>query len=265
MDRLRIRGSATVRTVGALVRLEVGEGRATITLDSPANRNALSRQLVAELHAALDGVEARAADRGIVRAVVLTHTPPAFCAGADLKEHATGPPDSAPFVAILRRLMDSPLPIIAAVEGPVRAGGIGLMAACDLVVVHSAVTFALTEVRIGVAAAIIAVPILRRVSPSHVAAAFLTGEPFDAAQARAIGLVSHVSDDVAGTVDRLVDGIRAGAPGAVAATKSLLATVPTMELDAAFDRMRALSDELFAGPDAAEGMAAFRDRRAPEW
>ena len=107
---------------------------ATITLDSPGNRNALSRQLVADLHTALDGAE-QAAAAGDIRSLVLTHTPPAFCSGADLKERAAGPPDSAPIVRAFERLMDADVPTIAAVSGPVRAGGIGLMASCDLVVV----------------------------------------------------------------------------------------------------------------------------------
>ena len=244
-----------------LVHVTIAERIATITLDSPANRNALSTALVAGLGAALDAGEADSS----VRAIVLTHTPPAFCAGADLRERRAGPPDSSPFVAVLQRLMDADVPTIAAVEGPARAGGIGLMAACDLVVVRHDITFALTEVRIGVAPAIIAVPILRRVSASHLAAAFLTGEPFDATAAREAGLVTHVTHDVPATVAALCEGIRMGAPRAVAETKRMLRLVPTLPRDEAFARMRALSDELFAGPDAAEGMAAFAEKRPASW
>lgn len=245
--------------MGELVRLERDGGRVTVTLDSQHNRNALSQQLVAELAACLD----EAAD---ARVVVLRHEGPSFCAGADLKERRDdGAVDSAPMVAVMQRLMDLRCPTIAAVDGAVRAGGIGLMASCDLVVVDTAVTFALTEVRIGVAAAIISVPILRRVPPGRIAAAMLTGEPFDAGYAREIGLVSHVSNDVAATVDRLCDGILAGAPGAVAASKDILRRVPGMDRDEAFDEMRRLSEALFLGPEGQEGMAAFRDKRPPVW
>ena len=139
------------------------------------------------------------------------------------------------------------------------------MASCDLGVVDRSVTFALTEVRIGVAAAIISVPILRRVPAPRIAAAMLTGEPFDAVEARSIGLITHVTDDVAATVVELVAGVRAGATRAVAETKALLTLVPTLPRDEAFDRMAALSTELFSGPDAAEGMAAFREKRRPAW
>jgi enoyl-CoA hydratase len=243
-----------------LLRLDIDREVATITLDSQHNRNALSRQLLEELHRALDRAEEVEA-----RAIVLTHAGPAFCSGADLRERSSGPPDSGPMVAALERLMDTERPTIAAVRGAVRAGGIGLMASCDLVVVDASVDFALTEVRIGVAPAIIAVPILRRVAPGRIAAAMLTGERFDAAQARDIGLVTHVTSDVVETVDEICHGVRRGAPEAVAATKRLLASVPGTDRATAFSEMRALSERLFSSDDAAEGMAAFAERRAPRW
>jgi methylglutaconyl-CoA hydratase len=247
-----------------LVHVDVADSVATITLDSPANRNALSSRLVADLNRALDRAEAEVAS-GSVRSIVLTHVPPAFCSGADLKERAAGVPDSRPIVRALTRLMDAEAPTIAAVKGPVRAGGIGLMASCDLVVVQRDVGFALTEVRIGVAAAIISVPILRRAHGSRLAAAFLTGEPFDADEARSVGLVTHVADDVDAAVAALCAGIRMGAPAAVRETKRLLREVPAMPRDEAFDRMRALSEELFHGSEAAEGIAAYLEKRRPGW
>jgi enoyl-CoA hydratase/carnithine racemase len=248
--------------MGELVRLDFDGDIATITLDSQHNRNALSLQLVAEL-----GDRLADASSSTTRAIVLRHEGPAFCAGADLKERSSGggAPDSRPFVAVLEQLMDSRVPTIAAVDGAVRAGGIGLMASCDLVVVHSSVSFALTEVRIGVAPAIISVPILRRVPVSKIAAAMLTGEQFDANEARSMGLVTHVSDDVAETVGALCSGIRAGAPRAVAETKRLLERVPRLDRSEGFAEMGALSERLFNGPDAAEGMAAFREKRRPIW
>jgi len=246
-----------------LVRLELTDEIAVITLDSQHNRNALSQRLVSELDDAISEAELANA-----RAIVLRHEGPAFCAGADLKERSSGNAsarDGAPFVSVMSRLMDTARPTIAAVNGAVRAGGIGLMASCDLVVVHESVSFALTEVRIGVAPAMISVPILRRVQPSQIAAAFLTGENFDANEARSIGLVSHVTDDVEATVTALTYGIRCGAKRAVAETKAMLTTVPTLDRDAAFDQMTLLSNELFASADATEGMAAFREKRRPAW
>ena len=247
-----------------VVHAAVADGIATITLDSPENRNALSTRLVTGLNAALDVAEAAVA-AGEARAIVLDHAPPAFCAGADLRERRTGAPDSAPMVRAMKRFMDADVPTIAAVKGPARAGGVGLMSCCDLVVVRSDITFAFTEVRVGVAAAIISVPILRRASGSRLAAAFLTGETFDAAFARDVGLITHVTDDVDGTVAALCDGIRMGAPRAVAESKRMLRVVPTLPRDVAFEQMRALSDELFASADGREGMAAFAEKRRPAW
>lgn len=243
-----------------LVRIRLERGIAHITLDSPSNRNALSRRLLAELHEALD-----TAERAHARAVVLGHDGGTFCSGADLKERLEGPVDSTPMVTALQRLSDMPIPTIAAVNGAVRAGGIGLMAACDLVVVASATTFAFTEVRIGVAPAIIAVPILARVSASFVAAAFLTGAPFDALEARAMGLVTHVADDVDGTVAILIEGLLLGAPSAVAAAKEILRRVPTLDRETAYAEMQRRSEAMFETSDAFEGMAAFRERRSPLW
>ena len=248
------------RGADRVVHVTIEHGIATVVLDSQHNRNALSRQLLGELHEALD-----AAEKADARAIVLTHAGPAFCAGADLKERRSGPPDSTPMTSVLERLMDTPAPTIAAVNGAVRAGGIGLMASCDLVVVAASTTFALTEVRIGVAPAIISVPILRRVPAGRIAAAMLTGEPFDAPEARSMGLVTHVSDDVSATTSALTDGILAGAPKAVAATKRLLHRVPTLDRASALAEMQSLSEELFNGPDAAEGMAAFAEKRPPAW
>jgi len=255
--------------MGELVRLDIANGIATITLDSQHNRNALSRQLVRELLECLD--DAEAADP---RAIVLRHEGPAFCAGADLKERATDNANNDasseaagpnPFVGILQRLMDAKCPTIAAVHGAVRAGGTGLMASCDLIVVDESVSFALTEVRIGVAIAIISVPIFRRVPANKLAAAIYTGETFDAHYAREIGLVTHVTDDVVATVDQLCAGVLEGSPAAVAMSKEILRRIPALDRDAAFDEMQALSAQLFRSPDAAEGMAAFREKRKPSW
>ena len=246
-----------------LVRCDVVDEIATITLDSPANRNALSRALVDDLHTALDRAE-----QSDVRVIVLTHTGNTFCAGADLKERSAGPVDSSKMVTVFRRLMESRQPTIAAVRGAVRAGGVGLMASCDLVVVPATADFAFTEVRIGAAPAIISVPIFRRCSAAQLAAAFLTGEKFDATRAREIGLVSHVAEHAEGVdvqVRLLVAGLLAAEPEAVAATKTILRTVPGEALDTAFPRMQRLSEALFESPAAAEGMEAFFEKRPPAW
>ncbi len=240
--------------MGQLVNVTVTNAIATITLDSPENRNALSHQLLSDLHEALDAAEA-----ALARVIVLSHTAPVFCAGADLKERSTGRVDSTSFVYALRRLGESPAPVIAAVDGPVRAGGVGLMAACDLVVVNPTITFAFTEVRIGVAPAIITAPILQRCGWSKLAAPYLTGEVFDAAKALHMGLVTHVADDVVSTVAELSRNILLGGPNAVAATKTLLRQPHTIS------ELQALSESLFTSDEGREGMAAFAEKRLPRW
>ncbi|MGI5394300.1 enoyl-CoA hydratase family protein [Streptomyces sp. CA-251251] len=235
----------------------LARGVQTLTLDSPHTRNALSAALVTDLADALDDA-GRDPD---VRAVVLTHTGNTFSAGADLRD----PPDPDALVGLLRTLVELPKPVVARVTGHVRAGGLGLLAACDIAGASTASTFAFTEVRIGVAPAVVSLPLLPRTDPRALARYYLTGERFDAAEAARIGLVTAAGDDVDAVLEPVLDGVRRASPQALAATKRLL-TAKVLE---AFDRdaaqLTALSAELFASPQAREGMTAFLERRDPEW
>jgi enoyl-CoA hydratase len=229
----------------------------TLRLDSPHNRNALSAALAGELAAALDGC----ARDGDVRAVVLTHTGTTFCAGADLRD----PPDPDALVALLRQIVELRKPVVARVTGHVRAGGLGLLAACDIAAASSTSTFAFTEVRIGVAPAVISLPLLPRTDPRALARYYLTGERFDAAEAVRTGLLTAAGDDVDAVLEPVLEGLRRASPQALAETKRLL-TARVLE---AFDRdagdLTALSARLFSSPQAREGMTAFLERRDPEW
>ncbi|GHJ02483.1 MULTISPECIES: enoyl-CoA hydratase family protein [Streptomyces] len=232
-------------------------GVETLSLDSPHNRNALSAALVGDLAAAL--TEA-GADPG-VRAVVLTHTGNTFSAGADLRD----PPAPDALTGLLRQIAEVPKPVIARVAGHVRAGGLGLVAACDIAAASAAATFALTEVRIGVAPAVVSLTLLPRTDPRALARYCLTGERFDAAEAARIGLVTAAGDDVDAVLEPVLDGVRRASPQGLAETKRLL-TARVLE---AFDRdaadLTALSARLFSSPQAREGMTAFLERRDPEW
>jgi methylglutaconyl-CoA hydratase len=239
--------------VSELVRLEVRERVATLTLDSRSNRNALSIQLVEELLAHLQAV---AADDD-VRVAVLTHTGPAFCAGADLKARERRA--EIPLPEVLRALWELPKPVVACVAGPARAGGVGLVAACDLAVASPSATFAFSEVRLGLVPAVIAVVCLPRLSHADALELFLTGDVFDAARAAAAGLVTTVAEDVDAAVDDLVARLRLGAPQALATSKRLVRG----PVD--FAAMEELSREFFAGDDAREGVAAFMEKRPPSW
>ena len=249
-----------------LVHLDVAAGVATITLDSPANRNALSAQLRRELLGHLDTALADDA----VRVVVLGHTGRVFCSGMDLKEsRGAGAADQGvnEVPTILQRIWTAPKPVVAKVGGPTRAGGVGLVAACDIAVAATAATFAFSEVRIGVVPAVISVTVLPRLLPRAAHELFLTGETFDAARAVAIGLLTSAvpADELDAAVARSVDMLRRGAPGALAATKQLLLGTPTGSMSERFAAMLELSAGFFAGAEGQEGMRAFAEKRPPAW
>ncbi|MEU7223317.1 enoyl-CoA hydratase family protein [Streptomyces chrestomyceticus] len=258
-----------------LVRHAHERGVTTLTLDSPHNRNALSRRLVAELHAAL----AAAAASDDTRAVLLTHTGTTFCAGADLSEATeeagkaeeaaagTGASASGPLglVRLLRAVIELPKPVVAKVTGHVRAGGLGLLGACDLSVAGPGASFAFTEARLGLAPAVISMPLLPRMDPRAAARYYLTGERFDAAEAARTGLVTLAAEDPDAALEPVLAGLRKGSPQGLAASKALV----TAEVLRVFDRdTAALADtsaRLFASDEAREGMTAFLQRREPSW
>ncbi|MFG3406978.1 enoyl-CoA hydratase family protein [Streptomyces sp. NPDC048142] len=232
-------------------------GVATLTLDSPANRNALSAALVGELREALAGC---AAD-DTVRAVVLAHTGPAFCAGADLK----APPDPEAFVGLMREIVALPKPVVARVDGHVRAGGLGLLAACDIAVAGAASSFALTESRLGLAPAVISLTLLPRVDRTAANRYYLTGERFDAAEAARISLVTVAADDVDQALAPVLDGLRRASPQGLAASKELVTATVLRSFDQYAEDLIARSAALFASDEAREGMTAFLERRDPAW
>jgi methylglutaconyl-CoA hydratase len=243
--------------VAELVHLTTTAGIATITLDSPTKRNALSYSLRAQL---LDALERSAGDDS-VRVVVLDHTGPVFCAGMDLTE----PPDAVrEFPAILERIWTHPKPVIAKLVGPARAGGVGIVAAADIAVAAQPVTFAFTEVRLGVVPAVISVTLRARLLARATQELLLTGETFDATRAVAIGLLTSAvpAHQLDAEVDRYAGMLVKGAPEALALTKRLL-RAPTTEQD--FAAMLALSAARFASEEAREGIRAFTDKRPASW
>ncbi|ARG57800.1 enoyl-CoA hydratase family protein [Mycobacterium kansasii] len=264
---------------------ECGGPLARLTLNSPHNRNALSSVLVSQLH---QGLRDAAADPA-VRVVVLTHTGGTFCAGADLSEAGggdprgdrergaagrSGSPPSAYDMAVararemttvLRAIVESPRPVIGAVNGHVRAGGFGLVGACDIVVAGPRSTFALTEARIGVAPAIISLTLLPKLSPRAAARYYLTGETFGASEAAEIGLVTMAADDVDAAVAKLVAEVGRGSPQGLAASKALTTPAVLEGFDRDAQRLAEESARLFVSEEAREGMLAFLQKRPPSW
>ncbi|CAA9324274.1 MAG: Methylglutaconyl-CoA hydratase [uncultured Frankineae bacterium] len=248
----------------ARVRSERRGPAAVVVLDSPGNRNALSRALLEQLRTAIADASADPS----VRVLVLTGTGPVFCSGLDLREQAAGGgPGPVGLPEVLTALMEGPLPVVARVNGPARAGGVGLIAACDLAVGLADATFGFSEVRLGVAPAVIAVTCLRRMDRRAARELFLTGEPFDGVRAGQVGLLDRVveAEQLDATVDGLVQSLALGGPQALAATRALLRELPGPSLAQDFARMAALSAERFGSAEGREGIAAFRARRSPSW
>ncbi|WP_197378447.1 enoyl-CoA hydratase family protein [Mycolicibacterium mengxianglii] len=249
----------------------VCDAAAHLTLNSPRNRNALSSELVGELH---EGLRTAVADPQ-VRVVVLGHTGGTFCAGADLREAPGGQPPTDPFeqavaraqemATLLRALVECPKPVLGAVDGHVRAGGLGLVGACDIVVAGPRSTFALTEARIGVAPAIISMTLLPRMSPRAASRYYLTGETFTASQAADIGLVTTAADDVDAGIASLVKELTKASPQGLAASKALTTATLLAGFDANAGRLIRDSAILFVSEEAREGMLSFLQKRPPRW
>lgn len=247
----------------------VAGGVCTITLVDLDRRNALSNALVSQLNAAIDAAE----DDGSVRVVVLTNRGRVFCAGADLshrsEERAAGSSsiDNADAVRLFGRFGRSPKPFVGRIAGHCVAGGMGLAAALDISVAIDEVKMGFTEVRIGVAPAMISVLCLPKMRTADAADAILRGRRFPASEAAEMGLITHAvpADDLDVTVDRIVQDLLAGGPHALAASKQLLARVPGMTPDEAFEWTGQLSGSLFRSPEAAEGMAAYLEKRTAAW
>ncbi|OBH38823.1 enoyl-CoA hydratase [Mycobacterium intracellulare] len=271
---------------------DTGGPYARLTLNSPHNRNALSTTLVAQLHQGLRDASSDPA----VRAVVLGHAGGTFCAGADLSEGGaagrsgsppsargdresgaagrSGSPPSAydmavararEMTALMRAIVASPLPVIAAIDGHVRAGGFGLVGACDIAVAGPRSTFALTEARIGVAPAIISLTLLPKLSPRAAARYYLTGETFDAHAAAEIGLITMAADDVDAATEKLVADVGRGSPQGLAASKALTTAAVLEGFDRDAERLAEESARLFVSDEAREGMLAFLEKRPPRW
>jgi enoyl-CoA hydratase len=249
-----------------LVRYALAGRVARLTLDSPHNHNALSTALVEQLHRGFDDAVAAGA-----RVVVLGHTGKTFCAGADLSEAAGRDPGdiavdrAREMTTLLRAILAAPVAVIAAVDGHVRAGGMGLVGACDIAVAGPQSTFALTEARIGVAPSIISLTLLPKLSARAAGRYFLTGEKFGPAEAKGIGLITIAADDVAGTVATLTADIAKASPQGLAASKALTTAGILAGFDAHADALTAQSAELFTSAEAREGMLAFLQKRSPDW
>lgn len=248
-------------------RYAVTDQAAIITLDSPATRNALSPELVSELIAHLRAAHAEPA----VRAIVLTGNGPAFCAGADMRVRGNlgdaTPSGGNPFVEVLKLIRHGEKPVIAAVNGAAFGGGLGLVAAADIAIASESAKLSFSEVHLGVIPAMISVVVLPKLGEHLTMRLFLTGERFDAQQALAYGLVHKVvpADQLQAAALAEVALIGKGGPNAVREAKRLVREVARLSEDDAFAYAERKIAELFASEEAAEGIAAFIQKRPPRW
>jgi methylglutaconyl-CoA hydratase len=247
----------------SLVEHHVRDGVMTITLNDEPRRNALSNELLVELVAAIDAADGDPR----VRVVIVTNSGTVFSAGANLRERAS---TSAPAVALSElfvKIRSSPKIFVGRIAGHCVAGGVGLAAVLDISVAVDTATFGFSEVRIGVAPAIISVVCLSKMPVAAAQSAFLRGHRFGAEEAASAGLItaSVPRESLDATVAEIVNDLLAGEPHALAVTKELLYTVPTLPLEQAFAWTSQLSGELFASDEAREGMAAFVEKRPASW
>jgi methylglutaconyl-CoA hydratase len=251
------------------VLLEIAGPVATITLNRPERRNMLTASGMGLL---AEHLRAAGADPS-VRVIVLTGSGNTFCSGADLS--AASAADAASFtgsgpgalVAVLEAILDNPKPVIARVQGHVAGGGNGLVAAADLSVAAASAKFAFSEVRLGLAPAVISVVCLARMHRADAQELLLTGSRVPAERMVGAGMVNRVVADEAldASVAELVEALVAGGPEAVRHTKDLLRVVPWMPRAEGFAHTAALSAQLFASEEAAAGMAAFLTRQPAPW
>ena len=245
---------------------EVRGGAAWITLNRPEVRNAISSTLVREIY---DHLMAAQVDPE-VRCVVITGAGKGFCAGADLKN----PPGKAspdgrivPYPELLTAIWESEKPVIAMINGAAFAGGLGLVGAADIVITTEEAMFSFSEVKIGVIPAIIAVVCLRKLGTHHGMRLIVTGKRFSGTDAVDYGLAHEAvpAEQLRAKVEEEIEAICAGGPNAVVECKKLVRQVSGIDMAEGFELTQEWSRRMFQTEEAAEGMAAFREKRKPSW
>jgi methylglutaconyl-CoA hydratase len=252
---------------------EIDAGVGIITLNRPERHNAFDDALIGELAAAIDLMAAEP----MVRVLVISSTGKSFCAGADLNwmQRAAGYGseenlrDSRALAEMLRSLAQCPKPTIARVQGPAYGGGVGLIACCDVAIATFDAQFALTEVKLGIIPAVISPHVIAAIGERHARRYMLTAERFSAAEAYRLGLLHEIVSDAAAldeAVGEIVDALLKNGPRALAECKALIAAVAWKPLspEVVEDTAQRIT-RLRASSEGREGMAAFLEKRKPDW
>lgn len=252
------------------LRFEIEGGIATITLNRPEKRNAISGEMIEELLAALQEIEA-----GPARVVILTGAGKAFCSGMDLDTLAAiarqspqqNLDDSRRMAQLFRRLWSFPAPLIAAVNGPAIAGGCGIAALCDFTLAVPEAKFGYAEVRIGFIPALVAVFLTRQIGEKRARDLLLTGRIVDAEEARRIGLVTELvpAEKLMASARELASALLAASPTSLARTKRLLCNFAAAEIDRGLEQAVAENARIRSTADFREGVSAFLEKRKPKW
>jgi methylglutaconyl-CoA hydratase len=256
-----------------LVVTTASDGIVRLTLNRPQKRNALTRELLAELLARLKDVAARSD----VRCLVLAATGPAFCAGMDLaqmRESAARPDavqiwhaDTALYHDVVTAIFQLPFPVLAVVQGPAVAGGLGLVLACDLVLAAESAIFALPEPKRGITAAIVTPLLVYRAGTAGASFLLFSGESIDSRAAQRIGICQSVVElaQLQTAADEQVQSILSGSPGALAITKQQLRASAAVDVLAQLKRAVTVSAQARETAEAREGLAAFLEKRPAPW
>jgi len=244
----------------------VVQGVATITLNRPDNKNALSVELVNSIG---DHFQTAQNDEK-VRAILFTNNGNTFCAGADLKANQPGVPQPTArhsFVEILDDIIESPKPVFGRIAGHCTGGGVGFAAVLDVSIAADDIVIGFTEVRIGVAPAVISVVCLPKLRRADASELFLSGERIPASRAAEVGLINRSvpREKLDAEVKEALDKVVRGGPNALAAAKQLVSKVPQMTREDAWEWTAELSQSLFQSTEAEEGITAFRERRDASW
>ena len=252
------------------IKLELSGDLATITLNRPEKRNAISTEMIEDLLGALGEVENSAA-----RAVILTGSGDAFCSGMDLetlraladRSHYENFEDSRRMAQLYRRIWSFPKPTIAAVNGPAIAGGCGIATLCDFTISAPDATFGYPEVRIGFIPAIVSVFLTRQIGEKNARDLLLTGRIIDAGEAQRVGLVTKVVpfQELMNEAKAQARLLLACSPASLLKTKKLLCNLAAPELDRELELAIAESAQIRSTPDFREGLASFLEKRTPRW
>src|SRR5947208_1654094 len=250
--------------------LDIAGNLATITLNRPEKRNAISTQMMAELQTALDQIE-----KSHARVAILTGNGKAFCAGMDLdmlaciakQSPAENQEDSRRIAKLFRRIWSFPRPLIAAVNGAAFAGGCGIATLCDFTLAVPEAKFGYTEVKIGFLPAIVSVFLTRQIGDKRARDLLLTGRLVDAAEAKQLGLVSEIVErgQLMARAQQLTEQLSAASPSSLTRAKRLLVCAESATLDADLERAVLENARIRCTPDFKEGVASFLEKRKPIW